>query len=55
MRKLFNKFRVDAAIRVIKYANDYHFFEKGKNMDNYSAASLYITLRIKQVIKLLNI
>lgn len=32
-------------MRVIRYANSLSFFDKGKNIDIYSAAAFYITLR----------
>jgi transcription factor IIIB subunit 2 len=40
--------RIDAAIRVIKLANDRDFFGKGRNLDNYAVAAYYIVLRIKK-------
>ena len=40
---------VEAALRVIRYANDYNFFDKGRSVELYAAAALYITLRFKKV------
>ncbi len=49
-RILYHNFRIDAAIRVIRYANDYNFFDKGRSVELYAAAALYITLRFKKVL-----
>lgn len=42
------RFASGAALRIIKYANDDHFFDKGRNLDNYVAVALYIALRLKK-------
>jgi hypothetical protein len=36
-------------MRVIRYANSLNFFDKGKNIEIYSAAAFYITLRFIKV------
>jgi len=36
---------LEAAIRVINYANSLNFFDKGKNIESYAAAAYYMTLR----------
>ena len=41
---------LEAAIRVINYANSLNFFDKGKNIEVYAAAAYYMTLRFMKVI-----
>lgn len=40
---------LEAAIRVINYANSLNFFDKGKNIEIYAAAAYYMTLRFMKV------
>lgn len=40
---------LEAAIRVINYANSLNFFDKGKNIEVYAAAAYYMTLRFMKV------
>lgn len=40
--------RIEAAFRLLKYADNCSFFKKGKNIELYAAAALYITLRFKK-------
>ena len=46
---------LEAAIRVINYANSLNFFDKGKNIEVYAAAAYYMTLRFMKVILFLNL
>lgn len=39
---------VDQSLRIIKLADIFDFFNKGKSLKLYSAAALYIALRLKQ-------
>ena len=50
VKRIFNQlFRIQASVRLIKYADNCNFFKKGKNIELYAAAALYITLRFKKV------
>ncbi len=40
---------LEAAIRVVNYANSLNFFDKGKNIEIYAAAAYYMTLRFMKV------
>lgn len=40
---------LEAAIRVVNYANSLNFFDKGKNIESYAAAAYYMTLRFMKV------
>lgn len=44
----FHNYRIQAANRLLIYADNCGFFKKGKSIELYSAAALYITLRFKK-------
>lgn len=41
-------FRIEAAHRLLRYADNCNFFKKGKKIELYAAAALYITLRFQK-------